>query len=221
MNLIKSKNIECVVFDLDGTLFSSHESIYLATIRTFKELNINVKIPRKKFYLLIGHHFSDMFSVFDIEVKDMEHFINIYKNFYFDYIDYSKPYPGMYNLLNYLTEKKIKIGLLTTKGQEQAEKILNHFNIINQFDYIMGRRPGIAIKPHPQPLQLICDDLKVDTGNSIMVGDSELDIQCGKAAGSVTVGVTFGYRSKNMLKKEKPDFLIDELNQLKNIIGTF
>jgi phosphoglycolate phosphatase-like HAD superfamily hydrolase len=51
-----------------------------------------------------------------------------------------------------------------------------------------------------------------------MVGDTELDIQCGKGAGSKTCGVLFGYRTKSQLEKEKPDFLISGLNELRKIL---
>ncbi|MCU0333336.1 MAG: HAD hydrolase-like protein [Ignavibacteriaceae bacterium] len=51
-----------------------------------------------------------------------------------------------------------------------------------------------------------------------MVGDTELDIQCGKSAGSKSCGVLYGYRTKDQLEKEKPDFLISGLNELKTIL---
>ncbi len=50
-----------------------------------------------------------------------------------------------------------------------------------------------------------------------MVGDTELDIQCGKNAGSKTCGVLYGYRTKSQLEKEKPDYLISGLNELEKI----
>ena len=49
--------IKLAVFDFDGTLVSSHRTIYKAVIRALNELNINAKIPEKEFYNMIGLHF--------------------------------------------------------------------------------------------------------------------------------------------------------------------
>ncbi len=212
------KKIDAVIFDLDGTLISSHANIYYAVIKTFKKLGRNVVIPEQKFYALLGHHFKDMFESLNIEVNDIEEFIYIFKNLYFDFINYSKPYEGVEEVLNFLKSSGIKTALLTTKGQDQAEKILEHFRYTDYFDMILGRRPGIAIKPSPEPYNFICNELSVNPENTLMVGDSELDIQCGKNAGALTCGVTFGYRTPEQIKAEEPDFIIDKLPELKEIL---
>jgi len=217
---LKKFNINTTVFDLDGTLIKSHATIYESTVRTFKEFGRNVDIPKDKFYSLLGHHFTDMFEQLNIEVNDINHFIDVYKTFYFDYIDLSEPYPGVSKTLDNLKRENKKIALLTTKGQYQAEKIIKHFNLDKYFDYIMGRRPGIAHKPSAEPLLKICNDLNSDPHNTLMIGDAELDIQCGKNANAITCGVTFGYRSKESLMKENPDFLVDNYNEFIKIFNT-
>lgn len=213
-----NSGIICTVFDLDGTLIQSHSNIYKATIKAFDDLKIEYSMPENDFYKYIGHHFEDIFYSFGINVPDFDIFLNRYKQIYFDFIDHSSFYSGVEKVMQFLKEKNIKVALLTTKGQDQAVKILTHFKIDYYFDEIMGRRPGIAHKPSPEPLRLICETLKVDASNTLMIGDSELDIQCGKSAGAKTCAVTYGYRTKELLKKENPDYLIDDLNELINLI---
>jgi HAD superfamily hydrolase (TIGR01549 family) len=205
----------CAVFDLDGTLFSSHETIYATTIKTFEELGLKVSIPREKFFELIGLHFTDMFDALGIKNYNFEEFISIYKPKYFEFIDLSKPYPYALETIDALRKEGIKIGLLTTKAQGQAEKILAHFGLTEKFDAIMGRRPGVANKPSAEPLQIVMHELNCrDASKCLMIGDSVLDVQCGKAAGTKTAAVTFGYGKKEDLAKENPDFLIDSLAEL-------
>ncbi|MFA7228879.1 MAG: HAD family hydrolase [Melioribacteraceae bacterium] len=211
--------INLVVFDLDGTLIKSHETIFYATQNALKEFDINVEMPRDKFYNMIGLHFEDIFLEFGFAVPDFEQFINVYKSIYFDYIGFSTVYPGVEELLSGLNKKNIKVGLLTTKGQDQAEKILGHFSLADKFDYIMGRRPGLSHKPSPEPLQKITGDLKIEIGQTLMVGDSEMDIQCGQNAGSKTCAVTYGYRTKADLEKSFPDFLIDNILDVEHLIN--
>ncbi len=208
-----------VVFDLDGTLISSHETIYKATNHALGELGINTKMPEKQFYNMIGLHFEDIFREFGFAVPDFEHFLKIYKSIYFDYIDSSKVYNGVGELITKLNERKIKVSLLTTKGQDQAELILRHFFLFDKFDYVMGRRPGMAHKPSPEPLQKICQDLNIAISETLMIGDSEMDIQCGKNAGSKTCAVTYGYRTEADLQKLSPDFLIDNILDVEYIVN--
>jgi phosphoglycolate phosphatase len=216
--MMKKIKIEAVVFDLDGTLVSSHETILKTVIMALAECRYRKSIDEEKFYSTIGKHFREIFSDLKIEINDLDEFIRIYKSKYFDYIGHSNLYPGVISLLDFLKTKKIKIGLLTTKMQDQADKIIEHFNLQKYFDIIVGRRDGIEIKPSPQPLNFISQKIDVSIKNIIMVGDTEMDIQCGKNAGAQTCAVTFGYRTKEILMNENPDFVVNELLEIKNIL---
>ena len=207
-------NIKHICFDLDGTLVDSKNTILESTKAALDKLNIKHNIPEDAFNNMIGKHFVDIFVELEMDDVDFEEFIPIYKKLYFDFIDSSYLYEGVNETLEYLNRKRIKVSLLTTKVQEQAEKIIEHFQLTTSFDYIMGRREGIAHKPSPEPLIYICKDLKVEPAETLMIGDTELDIQCGKNAGAKTCGVLYGYRTKDQILKEKPDLIISGLNEL-------
>jgi HAD superfamily hydrolase (TIGR01549 family) len=215
---LNKKIITHICFDLDGTLVDSKDTILESTKSALDKLNISYDIPLDAFTNMIGMHFVDIFEELKINVPDFEKFISIYKALYFDFMDSSYLYPGVQQTLQFLNENNIKVSLLTTKVQDQAEKIIDHFNLRSSFHYLMGRRDELAHKPSPEPLLYICKELKVEPSQTLIVGDTELDIQCGKSAGSKTCGMLYGYRTKNQLEKEKPDFLISGLNELKTIL---
>lgn len=211
--------INFIVFDLDGTLVSSHETIYKATLHALKEVGINNHIPHDQFMNMIGMHFEDIFREFGFKVPDFEYFLKIYKSIYFDYMNESVLYPEVMNTLERLKKNGFKIGLLTTKGQDQAELILKHFDLFDKFDGVMGRRPGIAHKPSPEPLLKLCEEINIVVDKTLMVGDSELDIECGKSAGALTCAVTYGYREKESLQLYNPDFIIDSIDSVEHILN--
>ena len=177
-------SLKHICFDLDGTLVDSHKTIYNATIKALNDLSIAADIDEEIFREMIGKHFVDIFEDMNIPVSDFEGFIKVYKNNYFLFIDDSELYPEVELTLDFLHQNGYKISLLTTKAQDQAEKILEHFNLSKYFNAIMGRRNGIAHKPSPEPLLLICNGLSVKPNESLIVGDTELDILCGKNANS-------------------------------------
>lgn len=211
--------INFIVFDLDGTLVSSHETIYKATLHALNKVGINIYLPHDQFMNMIGMHFEDIFRELGFKVPDFEHFLNIYKSIYFDYMNESVLYPDVSNTIERLKKNGFKIGLLTTKGQDQAELILKHFSLFDKFDGVMGRRPGIAHKPSPEPLLKLCEETNIVVDKTLMVGDSELDIECGKNAGAFTCAVTYGYREKESLKLYNPDFIIDRIDSVEHILN--
>jgi phosphoglycolate phosphatase-like HAD superfamily hydrolase len=207
-----------ICFDLDGTLVDSYKTIYNATVKSLYDLNIPNAINEEIFREMIGKHFVDIFDEMNIPVNDFEEFIQVYKNNYFLFIDDSKLYPDVSPFLEFLSQKGYKISLLTTKAQDQAEKILEHFNLSKYFDLIMGRRNGIEHKPSAEPLLLICKELKVSPTASLIVGDTELDILCGQNANTKTCAVTHGYRTEESIAMHKPDYLVKDMNELRALL---
>lgn len=211
------KRFKAFIFDLDGTLASSHETIYITLIKTFEKLGVKANIPKEEFYKKIGWHFKDIFDFFNVRVNDIENFIVVYKNIYFDYLDRTVLYPSVEKVLAKLRHEAYKIALLTTKAQDQADRIIDAFNLRPYFNIVLGRTSGIPVKPSPEPFFYICKELKIEPPEAVMVGDSELDVQCGKRAGAKTCAVTFGYREKSFLELEKPDFIIDKFSDILQI----
>jgi len=216
---LKKNIIKHICFDLDGTLIDSKITIIKSTLAAFKKLNIEATLPEDKFIPMIGMHFIDIFNEFNIDVPDFNKFISIYKSLYFNFIDDSIPFPGAAEVLKHFTERGIITSLLTTKAQHQADKIVDHFGLRKILSYVMGRRNGIAHKPSAEPLLIICEELEIEPTETLMVGDTELDINCGKNAGALSCGVTYGYRTKENLKEYNPDFLISDISELKDLLS--
>jgi phosphoglycolate phosphatase-like HAD superfamily hydrolase len=68
-------------------------------------------------------------------------------------------------------------------------------------------------------LLFICNELEIDSKDTMIVGDTELDILCGKNAGAITCGVTYGYRTRKSLKENNPDYLVNDFSEIKSLIS--
>lgn len=211
----KNKNYELIVFDLDGTLMKSDTTIYNTMIETLQALNLKADIPHQKFIDFIGYHFKDIFEYFDIKVDDLNYFIDVYKKNYYKNLDDTKLYPGVIDLLKSLKDYDIKTAILTTKAQDQLEKIIDYFKLNDYFDLLLGRRDGMQIKPDPEPLLWIIKQLKVDHSKTLIVGDTELDIKCGTRANVDTCYLEYGYGKLNGIE---PKYTFQNILQILEII---
>jgi phosphoglycolate phosphatase/pyrophosphatase PpaX len=213
--------IQHICFDLDGTITDSINTIYQTTIKTLEMLNIHHNLTFKEFNKIVGYHFKDMFLAFKIPVTDFEQYMTFYQSHYFAFINQSRLYPGVIETLQYLKDKGIKTSLCTTKLQNQADKVIDYFKLRNYFSFILGRRENIESKPSGKPLLFICSELNVSPEASLIVGDTELDIRCGKNAGAKTCAASYGYRDLKSIKEENPDFIINEITELINLAVRF
>jgi phosphoglycolate phosphatase/pyrophosphatase PpaX len=210
--------IKHISFDLDGTLTDSINTIFLSTVKTLEQLNIPNKLTLEDLRTRVGYHFQDMFLALNIPVTDFEEYLAIYKQHYLEFINKSTLYPGVVEVLSYLNKTQIKISLCTTKVQSQADMIITHFKLSEYFSMILGRRDNIKNKPSAEPLLFICNQLGVKPEDTLIVGDTELDIGCGKNAGAKTCGAAYGYRDMQLLLDENPDYIIKNISELTNSI---
>jgi phosphoglycolate phosphatase len=95
--------------------------------------------------------------------------------------------------------------------------VLAHFGIAQYFHHIRGTDNGI-FKPDPSIINSILADQKWDGGETLMVGDTDKDIEVGRNAGVRTCGVTYGSFTRNQMAALKPDWIIDKLPGILEIV---
>ena len=132
-----------------------------------------------------------------------------FKEYYCANIDvFTRPYPGMPELLSELSKAGVKMAVVSNKFQEGTERLVKEFFPDVDFVAILGNRPGWPLKPSPE---IVEDVLKrVDGGgehisraDAILVGDSPTDMRTAANGGIDAIAVTWGYSSQ----EELADFL--------------
>ena len=114
------------------------------------------------------------------------------------------------------SEKK-KNAILSNKPISFVEKILTELNFLSLFDSVLGGDSLSERKPNPMGLQLLMTNFNCPVKEVLMIGDSAIDIETGKNAGVLTCGVTYGLGNPVSLHNSKPDYLIDNLSNLKSL----
>jgi len=209
---LSSLRYSAALFDLDGTLIDSGQDIVESVRRALGQVFSDRGLPEAADVLvLIGQPLDAIVRQlgYPADAESTLRFAETYRAYYAEHFnDNTKVYPGIKELLAGLQQAGVKLGLVTTKHQSQAEFTLAGAGLSGYFDYVHGWLEGRRHKPDPEPVLAALSRLDASPGSAIMVGDSELDIEAAKAAGVDTCAVTYGFRPAWFLKSFHPDFLV-------------
>jgi phosphoglycolate phosphatase len=123
-------------------------------------------------------------------------------------------YAGMAELLLALRKNGFRLAVLSNKPHAFTSLIVEDFFPGQIFSLVYGHREGFARKPDPAVALEIAAKLGAQPAETIFIGDSGVDIRTGKAAGMLTVGVTWGFRRKAELQENQADLIINSPMEL-------
>lgn len=210
--------VDLIIFDLDGTIVDTCEDITVSLNFCLREYGI-LEFTKNEVKNMIGEGVKKFIEK-ALEKRGLskdllEDILDCFVSYYKEHIaDYTKPYPGVIETLEKL--QGIKKVIISNKLTTLSIKTLISTGLINYFDFVAGNDFFSEQKPSPLPLLETIEKFKIKRENTLIVGDSNIDIEAGKSAGIKTVAVTYGYRDKNLLKDA--DFTIDKFEDLLKII---
>lgn len=209
-----------VIFDLDGTLLNTLDDLRdsLNDILTQKGYEPRSIEDVKRFVgngvrnlvrLSVPEHCSD-----DEVTLILEEFKENYKH---NMQNKTRPYNGIMELLLDLYRFNYKLAIVSNK-YDSAVKELSRTYFGNLIPVAIGETAEIKRKPAPDSIFTAIKELGSDLNSTILVGDSETDVQTAKNAGIPCIGVTWGFRCREVLRSEGADYLIDTPKELLTLI---
>ncbi|AUJ84611.1 HAD family hydrolase [Enterococcus sp. CR-Ec1] len=206
------KKIECVIFDLDGTLLDSRECSIKATKAAFTEMGL--KVPSE---VVIEHYMGipieESFFKMSEQPLDQEtatELIRVFRTYYQTYEESTlNVFPEIPHVLEILMKRKVPCFVVSSKKTAVVKRNLAAQNLVAFFEEIIGSDAVSHYKPHPEGINKVVTQYQFDPTRTIMVGDAIFDIQMGKAAGVKTIAVTWGSHDAKKLSADKPDALAE------------
>lgn len=215
-----------VIFDFDGTLFDTHESIVHSIQLTFKALSQTVPPSASILrYISAGTGLSDTFRALHPDLTSEEE-AKWEAEYRANYAEHGQPliraFPGARELLTHLREAKIPIAIVSNKGAAAITTALQNNGLSEFFpaDLIVGdKTPGATRKPDLASYdKVLVPALKEKYGiaelspaSVLEVGDTIPDIQFAKNIGGKSCWCRFGYGDKEECEKLQPDYIVDSL----------
>jgi phosphoglycolate phosphatase len=214
--------ISVVIFDFDGVLIDSSKDIANAANYTLRTFGFD-PIPYDIIVNFIGggaeplvrkcleYYAADTY--FDTAIK-------LFKRYYSQhFMDETRLYPRAKEVLKECYSKGLKIGLATNKVENITVKLLEKLDIIQYFEIIVGPTMVEHRKPHPEAIKKILYHFSLPACKAVIIGDKQEDIFAGKAAGTLTCGVTYGFGKLEEILNAKPDFIINRIDELLELLN--
>lgn len=211
------------IFDLDGTLTDTLESLTYSVNETLKELDLP-GITHEECRAFVGNGARVLIekalaAAGDEALSYVEEAMQAYGRIFKQNCTYQvAPYDGIVDMLHDLKASGVKLAVLSNKPHLQTRDVVAAFFEEDLFDWVQGQQEGIPRKPDPTAACQIAERLGVACEECVYVGDSDVDMETGNAAGMESVGVTWGFRSKQILKAHGAKHLIDQPKELLSII---
>lgn len=207
------------IFDLDGTLVNSLKDLALTTNKVLESHGLpthDIELYKQ----LVGNGVKKLMErALPLENQDileecLEQFHEIYEE---HCLDYSCPYEGIKELVDWLYENDYRLAVVTNKPHHIAVKIVEKL-FPNRFITILGQQNLYPIKPHPESTLIALMAMKISKEECYFIGDSNVDIQTGYEADMDTIGVSWGFRGRVELENEGATYVVDDPKEIKEII---
>ncbi|MHC5040469.1 MAG: HAD family hydrolase [Planctomycetota bacterium] len=205
---------KAVIFDLDGTLLDTLEDIADSVNAVLTGGGFPTH-PVEAFKIFIGDGVENLvrraFPPGHFEKEPVEGAVNAVREEYGRrWAEKTAPYPGVPALLDALEQGGIRKAILSNKPDDLTKKCTTHLLSTWRFDPVRGVVPDVPKKPDPAGVHLILRAWDLEPEACIYVGDTGTDMKTGKAAGLFTVGVLWGFRSREELEKNGADAVVEE-----------
>jgi HAD superfamily hydrolase (TIGR01509 family) len=217
--------VSAVCFDVDGTLRDTDDSLVrqiTAGLRRVKFLfnDNDITIISRQLVMSIEspgnylHNLSDRLHMDGI-LDSLEN--QLYRRGLFSNIDSYQMIPGVYQMLNQL-RSRYPLAVVTARGEWKTLAFLDKFELTHFFSAIATSQTCRYTKPFPDPIIWAADQMGVEPGSCLMVGDTTVDMRAGKAATAQTVGVLCGFGERDELLQAGADLILTQTGELTNIL---
>ncbi|WP_184664010.1 pyrophosphatase PpaX [Texcoconibacillus texcoconensis] len=211
------KDVDTLLFDLDGTLVNTVELIISSFLHTLDQFKPG-EYTREDAISFIGPQLADTFQRIDPErAKEMEHVYRTYNHEKHD--ELVEEYEGVYETVERLYQEGYKMAIVTTKRRETAERGLKLSRLERFFDVTITLDDVEEVKPATEPLDKALTQLGSSRVSALMIGDSKHDILGGQNANTYTAGVAWTIQGKDKLASYKPDVMLETMPELLTHLG--
>ena len=209
-----------ILFDLDGTLTDSGEGIINCSIYALEYFGLPVP-SREEMRVFVGPPMRDTMIKYGVPPERAEEAIKVFRSRYEPIgIFENYPYPGIEELLQKLKADGHKLYVATSKPEFMAKQVLDRFELSKYFDLICGALADASRDKKEDVIAYLLEQ-SGDPKHAVMIGDTLYDVHGASFHHIPTIGVTWGYGSKESLQEAGAAKIVDTMDELYATITHF
>jgi pyrophosphatase PpaX len=207
------------LFDLDGTIIDSIELILRSYRHTMQLHRCNEPVPSDDMWIKgLGTTLWTQFGQITEDKEEIERMVQTYRAYNLEHHDaLVRPYEGVVDEILLLKQSGKRLGLVTSKLRDGALRGLRVCALDEAFDIVLGCDDVTRTKPDPEPVRKAVEELGVKREETVFVGDSRHDIECGRGAGVKTAAVLWGPFDREHLEDLEPDYWLEKPQDLRQL----
>ncbi|MCD7848236.1 MAG: HAD-IA family hydrolase [Oscillospiraceae bacterium] len=207
--------MKSIIFDLDGTLVDTAEDLGDSVSAALTELGLPVHTTEEYISYVGNGTLMLVKRSLPENLRDDEELLNKAHELFCDYyskhyLDKSRVYDGISDVVKALKDSGIKLYVLTNKPYQFASKIIEECFPTGTFELVAGSGQGFPRKPDPSYENHLIELSGTDKSETIHIGDSGTDIETAHNAGIKCIACTWGFRSRESLIVAGGDFIVDK-----------
>lgn len=204
INTHKSNQFDLIVWDWDGTIANSTGMITQALVKAAEEVGLPTLDPKAASNIIGLGLKESIYALFgDIPATQAQELGARYTANYYDGESAIPLFEGAKETIIELNRRGFKLAVATGKGRRGLNLALQHCGLTNYF-HATRTVDECFSKPHPQMLDELMDKLVITPERTLMIGDTNYDLQMAQNAGVSAVGVTFGAQAGEKLMSYNP-----------------
>lgn len=209
------KHIRNLLFDLDGTLVDSSQTIRICIDYALDQAGITSAAGRKV-ESVIGKPLFDIFvSQYDMSPDQAESAIGHYRAHYHRLAQAgSRIYDGIHDALSILRNDGLRLFIATVKPTSVADKVLCDLQLRPYFDGVAGATMGTGRRDKTSIIAFALKKFDLDPRCSMMIGDRDQDILGARENGMSCIAVSYGFGSKEELDSALPDHVVGHSREI-------
>ena len=208
--------IRVFVFDMDGTILHTLPDLTVVTNRAMERMGYPLH-TQEEVLTYVGNGAARLVSQAcppDVSDEDRARTLKLWQQIYLDYgNDLTEPFPGIEETLRALRERGIKTAVLSNKFDAAVQELAEQY-LPGLFDIARGEIPPTPRKPDPTALLQVIEQLGATPAETAYVGDTSVDYEVAHNAGTMAIGVSWGYDKALPLPIDKLDAYIHDAGEL-------
>ena len=210
---------DLLIFDLDGTLIDSKQDL-VDSVNAMLRWKNREPLPDETVASYVGNGAPALVqrALPDLDDPGLAEALQFFLNYYREHmLDSTTLYPGVREALDRLHAAKVPLAILTNKPVKFSVRLVAGLGLAGHFFRVYGGNSFEEKKPHPVGIHQLINEAQADPAQTVMVGDSSVDVLTARAASVRACGVSWGFQPETFTEAP-PDFVVDDMRVLAEMV---